>query len=138
MLYMAGYCEKTAQTGQALKHLTQAELAFGAIQGDNDAERMARVCLTDQGDCLLDLGQVARAIVKYQQLIELAKTLNDVRGQAVGQNQLATALRMQQDYPQALAAYEAAKDSFTQLNEPAMVAVACHQMGTVYDEMNAS
>ena len=41
---------------------------------------------------------------------------------------------MQRRYPEALAAYEEARERFTQLDEPGTVAVSWHQTGMVYQE----
>jgi len=56
------------------------------------------------------------------------------RGVAVGKGQLGTVRMQQRRYPEALKAFEEARERFTQLDEPGSVAVVWHQTGMVYQE----
>ena len=76
--------KETVKTAKAVIQLLEAQQRFSVITASTNAKRMTSVCLTDQGDCLLDLGQVDEAIAKYQQMITLATELEDIRQQAVG------------------------------------------------------
>ena len=98
------------------------------------AERMASVCFTEQGDCLLDLGRLDEAAAAYEESIRRAEQLGDARQVAVGKGQLGTVRLDQRRYPEALAAYAEARERFTQLDEPGSVAVIWHQTGMAYQE----
>lgn len=123
----------------ALAPLHQAQQAFQALvdTGYQAAAGMVSVTLSEQGDCLRALGQLDKAAATYRQAIQLSEQLADKRGIAVKKVQLATVLMLQQAYQAALSAYQAAKDSFLQLNEPGTVAIVWHQIGMVYRRMQA-
>lgn len=126
-------------TEAALAPLQQAQQGFQALadNGNQGAARMVSAALTEQGDCLKDLGQLDKAAEIYRRAIELSEQLADKRGVAVKKVQLATVLMLQRDYQGALTAYQQARDSFEQLNEPGSVAVTWHQIGIVYRQMQA-
>jgi tetratricopeptide (TPR) repeat protein len=98
------------------------------------AERMASVCLTQQGDCLCDLGRYEAAADAYEEAIRRAEQRGDLRGVAVGKGQLGTVRLQQQRYAEALEAYQQARDTFSRLNEPGTVAIAWHQIGMVHEK----
>ena len=79
---------------------------------------MASDCLTERGDCLLDLGRLDEAAAAYEESIRRAEKLEDEREVAVGKVQLGTVRMEQHRYPEALKAYEEARDRFTRLDEP--------------------
>ena len=57
---------------QALPLMQEAGRRFEAIahkRPDRDAEMMATVCLTEQGDCLFDLGRYDAAAAAYEKAI---------------------------------------------------------------------
>ena len=127
----------TGDAKAALALLQQAEQGFATIAQNRDnasAERMAAVCLTGQADCLCDLGQLTAAATAYQTAIARAEQRSDVRSVAVGKFQLGTVYLLQKNYPQALAAYEAARTYFAALNEPGSVATSWHQTGMTYED----
>ncbi len=119
----------------ALAQLQQAEQRFSSIaksHGNASAERMDTRCLTEQADCLCDLGQLSAAAKAYQAAIALDEQRGAARDVAVGKGQLGTVYLLQNLYPQALAAYEAARTSFAALNEPGCVATSWHQTGMTH------
>ncbi|MEN9864493.1 MAG: hypothetical protein RL748_83, partial [Pseudomonadota bacterium] len=126
----------SGQASAALPLLQQAEQGFASIaqsQSNASAEAMAAMCLTEQANCLCDLGRLAAAATAYQSAITQAEQRGAVREVAVGKFQLGTVYLQQKNYPQALAAYEAARSSFTALNEPASVATSWHQTGMTHE-----
>ena len=122
---------------QALPLLDEARQRFEAVakeRASKAAERMASVCFTEQGDCLLDLGRLDEAAAAYEEGIRRAEQLGDDRHVAVGKGQLGTVRMQQRRYGEALAAYAEARERFTALDEPGTVAVSWHQTGMVYQE----
>ncbi|MDM8520671.1 tetratricopeptide repeat protein, partial [Anaerolineales bacterium HSG6] len=129
--------------GRVLRMGGMAEPALGFYQqayqqfttlGDNGA-RMAAVCLTEQGDCLQQLGRLDEAVQVYQESIKQSEAMQDTRQVAAGKTQLATTRYVQKEYSAALAGYAEARDLFEQLNEPQMIATIWHQTGIVYQAM---
>jgi tetratricopeptide (TPR) repeat protein len=98
------------------------------------AEKMAAVCLTEQGDSLRDLGRYDAASTAYEEAIRRGEQRRDLRGVAVDKVQLASVRLEQQRYAEALEAYKEARDTFSRLNEPGSVASVWHQIGRVHEE----
>jgi tetratricopeptide (TPR) repeat protein len=122
---------------QALQLLQEAGRRFEAIANKRPsvgAEGMASTCLTEQADCLLDLGRYDAAAAAYEEAIRRAEQQGDLRGVAVRKGQLGTVHRQQQRYAEALEAYQQARDTFSRLNEPGSVAVAWHRIGIVHQD----
>jgi tetratricopeptide (TPR) repeat protein len=122
---------------QALPMLQEAGRRFEAIANKCPgvgAERMASVCLTEQGTCLLKLGRYDAAAAAYEEALLRAEQQGDLRGVAVRKGQLGTVRLKQQRYAKALAAYQQARDTFSRLNEPGSVADAWHRIGIVHQE----
>jgi tetratricopeptide (TPR) repeat protein len=122
---------------QALPRLQEAGRRFEAIANARDnkaAERMASVCLTEQGDCLLNLGRYDGAAAAYEEAIGRGEQRGDLRSVAVGKGQLGTVRLVQQRYSEALEAHQQARDTFSLLQEPGSVAIAWHQIGMVHQE----
>ncbi len=120
----------------ALAALEKAQAEFGRIAEERDnqnAARMASVCLTERADCLCDERQLDKAAELYQEAIERARTLEDHHAVGAGTHQLATCRLLQQQYGEAIALYEKAKDLFESLNEPKEVAISWHQVGIVFE-----
>ena len=97
-------------------------------------EHMASAALTEQADCLTDLGRLDEAAEKYEEAIERAEKLSYFRQVAAGKGQLATVRLLQERYVDALAGYDEARASFEQQNEPTTVATIWHQIGIVHQE----
>ena len=117
----------------ALTYLQQAQQRFEAL-GERGAG-MASAALTEQGDCLRDLGQLEAAVGAYEESIKRAEKLEDVRQVAIGNLQLATTRLCQKRYDDALSGYQAALALFEGLGEPGTVATSWHQMGMTYRKM---
>ena len=112
-----------SKVAPALELLAEAQRLFEAL-GER-GQRMAAVTLTDQADCLRDLGRLGEAADKYEEYIQRGEHLDDVHGVAVCKGQLATVRLLQERYDEALAGYEEARVIFEQQNDLAMVAVIC-------------
>ena len=96
---------------------------------------MASVCLTEGGDCLCDLGRLDEAAEQYEQRIIVAQgDVDDRRGVAVAQGQLATVRMLQRNFPAALKGWHDARKTFEDLDDPGGVATAWHQIGRVHEE----
>jgi tetratricopeptide (TPR) repeat protein len=122
---------------QALPLLQEAGRRLEAIANANNSKAaagMASVCLTEQGNCLLNLGRYDAAAAAYEEAIRRDEQRGDLRGVAVGKLQLGTVRLQQQRYAEALEAYQEARDTFSRLNEPGGVATAWHQIGRVHQE----
>lgn len=135
---LAQVLETAGGSEQALPLLDEAQQGFEAITQDRDskaAEGMASACFADRGNCLLNLGRFDEAAAAYEEAIHRAEQLVDDRGVAIGKVQLGTVRLKQRRYPEALQAKAEAREWFTRLQEPGMVAVSWHQTGVVYQEM---
>jgi tetratricopeptide (TPR) repeat protein len=122
---------------QALPLLIDARQRFEAVAKERPglgAERMASVCLSEQGYCLLLLGRLGEAAAAYEEAIQQAEQRGDARSIAVCKGQLGSVRLFQRRYPEALAAHAEARQRFTALDEPGSVAVSWHQTGMVYEE----
>ncbi|MFN9622162.1 MAG: tetratricopeptide repeat protein, partial [Cyanobacteriota bacterium] len=129
--------KKAGGAQQALPLLQEAGHRFEAMASDRSnkaAEGMASACLTEQGDCLSDLGQYDAAAAAYEEAIRRDEQRGDQRSLAVGKGQLGTVRLLQERYGDALAAHEEARDTFSRLNELGSVATAWHQIGVVHQE----
>jgi tetratricopeptide (TPR) repeat protein len=122
---------------QALLLLNESRQRFEAVvklRPGSGADGMVSACITEQGDCLLDLGRFDEAAAAYEEAIRRDNKRGADRDVAVGEGQLGTVRMRQRRYPEALAAYQEARERFTQLDEPGSVAVIWHQTGMVYQE----
>jgi tetratricopeptide (TPR) repeat protein len=122
----------------ALTYLESARTQFDRLgrDGNKSAQRMASACLTEQGDCLLNLGRLEEAAAAYEDSITLFEKLDDLRSAAVVKGNLGTVRKNQKQYAEALSAYESAIQSFESLGEPVTVAGIWHQMGMVHEDSN--
>jgi tetratricopeptide (TPR) repeat protein len=130
--------KKSGASEPALTYLESARTQFDRLgrDGNKNAQRMASVCLAEQGDCLRSLGRLDEAAAAYEESIALDEKLGDLRGAAVGKGQLGTVRYFQKQYAEALTAYESAIQSFESLSEPSTVAIYLHQMGRVHEDSN--
>jgi tetratricopeptide (TPR) repeat protein len=122
---------------QALPLLQEAGQRFEAIANKypgTGAEQMASACLTEQGNCLRNLGRYDAAAAAYEESIRRAEQRGDQRAVAVSKGELGTIRLCQQRYAEALEAHQQARDTFSRLNEPGTVAIAWHQIGRVHEE----
>ena len=120
------------QAASALELFGTGQQMFEAL--GEPGEQMASVCLTEQGDCLRDLGRLEEAAGKYQEAIARAEKLEDHRGVAVKKGQLAAVQIAQGNFDEALAGYRETLTIFKQLDEPKSVATIWHQIGRVHEE----
>ncbi|MFQ4136886.1 tetratricopeptide repeat protein [Nodosilinea sp. PGN35] len=118
------------QADEALELFATAQHQFEAL--GEPGESMAAVVLAREADCLRALGRLDEAAAKYEEKIQRAEKLEDLRQVAVGKGNLAMVRMLQGRYGEAIAGYEAARTLFEQQNEPAMVATAWHQLGMVH------
>ncbi len=136
--WLLGRVLKTgAAAGPALPLLEEAGQGFESIardRADQAAERMASVCLTEQGDCLLFLGRLDESAAAYEAGIARAEQRGGERSVAVGKGQLGTVRLYQRRYREALDAYADARTRFTRLDEPGSVAIGWHQTGIAYEQ----
>ncbi len=128
--------KKSGSAGEALPALGDARNRFSqlAAGGNTSASRMASACLTESGDCLMNLGRLDEAAAAYEQAIELDEARHDQRDVATGKGQLGTVRMLQGRHAEALAAWDEARQIFETLGEPGSVAVAWHQIGRVHQE----
>ena len=132
---LARVLRTAGESEQALPLLAESRQRFEAVEQREPgcgAAGMASACFTEQGDCLLELGRLGAAAVAYEEAIDRDEKRGATRDVAVGQGQLGTVRMLQRRYPEALAAHSAAREQFTQLDEPGTVAVSWHQTGMVY------
>ena len=134
---LARVFETAGASEQALPLLGEAEKRFETFERDKPArggDKMASLCLTERGDCLLNLGRLEQATAAYEESIRRDKKIGDARGVAVGKMQLGTISILQARYEEALKAYEEAREQFTRLEETGTVAGTWHQTGIVYEK----
>jgi tetratricopeptide (TPR) repeat protein len=118
--------------GEALSCFREAQRRFEQL--GEKGSRMAAFTLDEQGKCLIELGRLEEATQLYEQAIKWNETLQDARQTAVCRGNLATLRMLQGRYAEALAAYEAAKQTFAELGEPSAVAGSWHQIGIVHEK----
>lgn len=129
--------KNTGSAASALEPLVEARTRFEQLadSGDENAARMASVCLTDYADCLTALGRLDEAAAAYEQRIEIGESRGDeLRGVAIAKGQLGTVRLLQRRFAEALAAWVEYRQTFEQLGEPGCVATAWHQIGIVNAE----
>ena len=135
--FLAHVLKTVGGSEQALPLLIDARQRFEAVAKERPglgAERMACVCISEQGDCLRNLGRLDEAAAAYEEAIQLAEQRGDARSIGVDKGQLGTVRLQQRRYPEALAAHAEARQRFTALDEPGSVAVSWHQTGRVHQE----
>lgn len=119
--------------GQVLKAGQAGEQALGCLQEaqslltphaktDSVAANLLIGCMMEQGDCLIEQGQLVPAEVLYSQCIEQAESLGDLRGSAIGQTQRASIYSMMERPADALRGYESALEVFETLDDEVMMA----------------
>ena len=118
------------QAASALKQFVEAHQQFEALE--EGEERMVSVTLAEQANCLLDLGRLDEAAVRYEELLVLAEKRESSRDVAAIKVQLSTVRMYQGRYGEAIAGYQAARTLFEQQNEPASVAIVWHKLGMVH------
>nr|VFJ44786.1 MAG: Tetratricopeptide repeat-containing protein [Candidatus Kentron sp. DK] len=105
-----------------------------AKQGDKSAEGMVAACLTEQGDCLSNLGRLDEAASTYENAIQRLEQLGYDRNVAVTKGLLGIVRMDQHRYQEARDAFSDARARFTRLNEPGSEASSWHQIGRVHQK----
>jgi tetratricopeptide (TPR) repeat protein len=120
------------QAAPALERYIEAERLFGVLE--EQGERMITLGLTEQADCLVELGRLEDAAATYEEAIARSEKLNDFRQVAVSKWNLARVLLNQGRHTNALANLEEACTVFEAQNEPTSVAGIWHQIGRVQQD----
>jgi len=123
--------EALPPTDEALSH-------FQAVQDErlqHPAAVMIATCRLERADCFTALGRLDEAAGLYQECIRELVALHDERAAAVAAAEFGRLLRQQDRFIDALAAFEAARDFFTRVNEPASVANAYGEIARTYSAM---
>ncbi len=132
------HAQMVGHAAQAIPWLQEALTRFQRLGVENqNARRMAAAVLNDLGDCWFDQGKLEEAAHCYDQSAQEQEQEGNQRGVAVSKIQLGTVRMVQRRYPEALAAYQWAREMFTRLNEPSSLATVWHQTGMVYERMQA-
>lgn len=76
--------------------------------------------MMEQGDCLIEQGQLVPAEVLYSQCIEQAESFGDLRGSAIAQTQRSSIYSMMERPADALRGYESALEVFETLDDEVM------------------
>ncbi|CAK0764269.1 Tetratricopeptide repeat protein [Gammaproteobacteria bacterium] len=129
--------EASGTPAPALAYLELARRRFQVLAegGSAAAARMASACCTERGDCLRAQGQLEAAAAAYQEALMADEARGARRDAAVNRLQLADIWRLQGSYLEALSLYAKARESFTELCELSMVAIAWHQMALIHHEL---
>src|SRR5262249_26296525 len=107
--------------GRALKRTGSAQAAIARLDNARQrfqalgATRMVSVALSDKSDCLTAIGRYDEAAKGYQEAVDLAEEVRDLRSVAINKGQLATVRMFQKKYPEALKLYGDARDTFERL-----------------------
>jgi tetratricopeptide (TPR) repeat protein len=131
---MGKVLESVGGSEQALPLLKEAGDRFETIEQDRPdqgAARMATLCLSARGNCLLDLGRLNEAAAVYKDAIVRSEELGDTRHLAAAMGQLGTVRLRQGLFQYALKAHKKARDVFTGLEDSANVAASWHMIGRV-------
>jgi tetratricopeptide (TPR) repeat protein len=102
------------------------------LESSDDVKKQRAAIYTELGDVLKDLGKYDQAKQAYENSLIIMKEIDDREGVAVVEIQLGTLGMLQGDLTTAIDRYQSALATFQQLQEPAMEAVAWHQLGMVY------
>jgi tetratricopeptide (TPR) repeat protein len=121
----------SGQADFALKMYIESELLFENLD-EKEAERMVSLVLTEQADCLCDLGRLDEATEIYIEAIKFSEKSKDHRQLAVCKGQLAMVRLIQERYQDSLTGYDEVRAIFEGLDEPTMVATTWHQIGVVH------
>ncbi len=126
--------KKRGAAEAALQSLSEARQRFRhlAESGNQRAQYMASITLTESGRCLIDLEQFDAATTAYQEAIQYAKKVDDNRQIAVNIFQIGTVCLLQQRHAEALEIYTQAIKIFDALGELGNVATVWHQIGVLH------
>jgi tetratricopeptide (TPR) repeat protein len=118
---------------QALPLAQEAGRRFEAFGKQcHGAERMASVCLTEQGDCLRRLGRYEAAAAAYEESLRLAEQRGAQRDVAAAKLKLGSVWLEKKRLADALNSFTEALEIFSRLNELGTVANIWHRIGSVH------
>lgn len=118
---------------QALSYLQQAQsLLEPTIENDNTAGLYLVASLMEQGECLFTQGQLLPAEVSYSRAIEVAESVDDLRGSGVAQTQRASIYSAMSKPADALRGFESALEVFESLGETVLTVNVWHQMAMLH------
>ncbi len=116
----------------AAQHYQDAIATGDKLEQTDSVKRDRGVLLTDLADVLAIQGKYAEARKTYEEGIEVAKEVDDLRQQGVVLGQLGTLAMFEGNLSEAEQRYRGALTLFEQLREPASEAVVWHQLGMVF------
>jgi tetratricopeptide (TPR) repeat protein len=122
------------QLESAEAHYRQALAVVWQLDASPHVRRQISLLQTGLADVLRDKGDYAGARAAYAVGLAIAEELGNLRQVAVGNAQLGTLARAQNDLPEAERRQWEALTIFQRLREPAAEAIAWHQLGWVYQE----
>ena len=118
---------------QALTYLQQAQsLLEPTIDNDKTAGLYLVASLMEQGECLFTQGQLVPAEVSYSRAIEVAESVDDLRGSGVAQTQRASIYSAMSKPADALRGFESALEVFKQLDEVVLIVNVWHQIAMLH------
>ncbi|WP_158521013.1 CHAT domain-containing tetratricopeptide repeat protein [Fuerstiella marisgermanici] len=133
-----------ARLGGCYKHGGRPDLAEAThrkgiavteqLEETDQVKRHRGVLHTELADVLADQGKYGEAREHYELGLKPAKELNDLRQQTVTLGQLGMLAMLEGDLADAVKRYREALELFQRLGEPAMEAVAQHQLGMAFQE----
>ena len=129
--------QPNAAEGYLRKALTVIEALIQQQPENEGYIHMRGYLLADLADGLRDQGKYSQSREAYEESLEIAKQLGDIRSQGVAMAQLGLLALQQRDYVQAKDRYAVALQLFQTLGEPSTEAAAWHQLGLVTQEQQA-
>jgi len=118
---------------QALSYLQQAQSVLEpTIENDKTASLYLVASLMEQGECLFTQGQLVPAEVNYSRAIEIAESVDDLRGSGVAQTQRASIYSAMGRPADALRGFESALEVFQELDEIVLAVNVWHQIAMLH------
>ncbi|MGB1310949.1 MAG: tetratricopeptide repeat protein [Leucothrix sp.] len=118
---------------QALTYLQQAQsLLEASVENDKTAGRYLVASLMEQGECLFTQGQLVPAEVSYSRAIEMAESVDDMRGSGIAQTQRASIYSAMSRPADALRGFESALEVFQSLDEVVLTVNVWHQIAMLH------
>ena len=118
---------------QALSYLQQAQsLLEPTIENDKTAGLYLVASHMEQGECLFTQGQLVPAEVNYSRAIEVAESVDDMRGSGIAQTQRASIYSAMGRPADALRGFESALEVFQSLDEVVLTVNVWHQIAMLH------